>query len=193
MIFIIILIILVIILIIPHSKFGVDIMGKNVYNTAFQLGENYLNIMKENKYFNLKYPAVMFDIDDTLIAQPSGKPIKPIIKLLNKALRDNLIVLLITARDSDYLSETIEDLRKHNIKYGFLYLRKDGTDDIRTFKSSIKKKLAEENDIITLMSVGDNSIDVDGEYSGYYIKLPNHNDPNLYHLNSQGISEIVVN
>jgi hypothetical protein len=188
---ILIIIILVIILIIPISKFG-D-MNKSVYTTAQQLGENYLDIMKENDYFNIKFPAVMFDIDDTLLEQPSGKPIKPIIKLLNKCLRDKLIVLLITARDSDYYAETVEELRKNNIKYGFLYLRKNGIDDIRTFKSLIKKKLAEENDIITIMSIGDNSIDVSGDYSGYYIKLPNHNDPNLYHLNSKGISEIVVN
>jgi uncharacterized alpha/beta hydrolase family protein len=188
---IVILIILVIILIIPISKF--EDMKKSVYTIAQQLGENYLDIMKENDYFNLKFPAVMFDIDDTLIEQPSGKPIKPIIKLLNKCLRDRLIILIITARDSDYYSETVEELRKNNIKYGFLYLRKHGIDDMRTFKSLIKKKLAEENEITTIMSVGDNTIDVSGEYSGYYLKLPNHNDPNLYHLNSQGISEIVVN
>jgi len=42
------------------------------------------------------------------------------------------------------------------------------------------------------MSIGDNIIDVDGENSGYFIKLPNHNDPNLYHLNTKGVPEIVV-
>ena len=78
----VILVILVIILIIPISKF--EDMRKSVYTIAQQLGENYLDIMKENDYFNLKFPAVMFDIDDTLLEQPSGKPIKPIIKLLNK-------------------------------------------------------------------------------------------------------------
>ena len=43
------------------------------------------------------------------------------------------------------------------------------------------------------MSVGDNIIDIDGNYSGYFIKLPNDKDPNLYHLNSNGVTEIVLN
>ena len=63
---------------------------------------------------------------------------------------------------------------------------------INTFKSNIKKKLAEQNDITTIMSIGDNIIDIDGEYSGYWIKLPNHSDRRLYHLNANGESEQIV-
>lgn len=186
----ILIIILIIILVIPVSTFE-DSEMNNIYKTAKQLGENYLEIMKQNDYFSLKNPAVMFDIDDTLISY-SGKPIKPIISLLNSCIKNNLTILIITARDSLYLNQTIEELKKNKIKYDFLYLRNSQTDNYNTFKSEIKKKLAEENDIITIMSIGDNIVDIDGNHSGYFIKLPNNFDKNLYHLNTHGVPEIVI-
>ena len=81
-------------------------------------------------------------------------------------------------------------LKNNKIDYEFLYLRKD-TDDINKFKSDIKCMLAEGNDIITIMSVGDNILDINGECSGYWLKLPNQHDPNLYHLNNLGIPEAI--
>jgi hypothetical protein len=36
------------------------------------------------------------------------------------------------------------------------------------------------------MSIGDNEIDILGDYSGYAIKLPNVNDPRLFHKDSYG-------
>ena len=65
-------------------------------------------------------------------------------------------------------------------------------DNINTFKSKVKKKLAEIHNIHIIMSVGDNIVDVDGDYSGYWIKLPNHSDSNLYHLNTQGKPELIT-
>ena len=163
--------------------------SSNAYTTAYQLGKNYINTMKNNNFSNLKYPAVMFDIDDTLIDY-NGKPIKPIIKLLNTCIKAGLIVVIITARDYKYYDITIDQLLKWNIDYEFLFLRNPG-DDIKKFKSNIKQKLAEENDIVTIMSVGDNVIDVDGPYSGYFIKLPNKYSPDLFHLsNSRQIQKV---
>jgi len=164
-------------------------MQNKVYEVAYTLGMNYLKININNNFFDLKHPAVMFDIDDTLIHY-SGKPIKPIIKLLNECIKLNLIVIIITARDFRFKDETIKELKKHAIKYDLLYLRKQ-TDNIRTFKSNIKKHLKETDDITIILSVGDNIIDVDGEYSGYFIKLPNTSDPKLYHLNSDKKFEMV--
>ena len=164
-------------------------MQNKVYEVAYTLGMNYLKISIDNNFFDLKHPAVMFDIDDTLIHY-SGKSIKPIIKLLNECIKLNLIVIIITARDFRFKDETIKELRKHGIKYDLLYLRKQ-TDNIRTFKSNIKKHLKETDDITIILSVGDNIIDVDGEYSGYFIKLPNTTDPKLYHLNSDKKFEMV--
>ena len=164
-------------------------MQNKVYEVAYTLGMNYLKISIDNNFFDLKHPAVMFDIDDTLIHY-SGKSIKPIIKLLNECIKLNLIVIIITARDFRFKDETIKELRKHGIKYDLLYLRKQ-TDNIRTFKSNIKKYLKETDDITIILSVGDNIIDVDGEYSGYFLKLPNTTDPKLYHLNSDKKFEMV--
>jgi predicted secreted acid phosphatase len=101
-----------------------------------------------------------------------------------------LIVIIITARDFRFKDETIKELKKHGIKYDLLYLRKQN-DNIRTFKSNIKKHLKETDDITIILSVGDNIIDVDGEYSGYFLKLPNTSDPKLYHLNSDKKLEVV--
>jgi len=164
-------------------------MRNKVYEVAYTLGMNYLKIANHNNFFDLKHPAVMFDIDDTLIHY-TGKPIKPIIKLLNECIKLNLTVIIITARDSQYTDETIKELKKHGIKCDLLYLRKP-TDDLRKFKSKIKEYLKENEDITIILSVGDNIIDVDGEYSGYFIKLPNTSDSKLYHLNSEKKLEVV--
>jgi len=188
LIFIVVLI-LIIILVIPFEKFTFMKKNDTVYSNAYDLGENYLKIIKENNYFSLDNPAVMFDIDGTLI-DLNGKPIKPIIKLLNKCIQQNIIVIIITARLDVYRDYTIKQLADQKINYSLLYLRSP-KDDVNTFKSKLKKRLLEENDITTLMSLGDNNIDVDGEYSGYYIKLPNEHDPNLYHLNINGVREII--
>lgn len=190
---IIIIIILLILIGISTNKFtevsdSLDMQNK-VYEVAYTLGINYLKININNNFFDLKHPAVMFDIDDTLIHY-SGKPIKPITKLLKECIKLNLIVIIITARDYRFKDETIKELKKHGIKYDLLYLRKP-TDDLRTFKSNIKKQLKETDDITIILSVGDNIIDVDGEYSGYFIKLPNTTDPKLYHLNSDKKFEMV--
>ncbi len=134
----------------------------------------------------------MFDIDDTLIFL-SNEPNKSIVKLLNKCIKDNLIVIIITARDKQYTNETIHQLKSHNIKYASLFLRNPQTDDINTFKSKIKQKLLENSEITTIMSVGDNEIDVNGPYSGYFLKLPNNFDSNLYHLNADNVPEIIIN
>ena len=192
-IIIIILLLLIGISILTNSNNFTEVitldMQNKVYEIAYTLGMNYLNINIDNDFFNLKHPAVMFDIDDTLIHY-SGKPIKPMIKLLMECIKLNLIIIIITARDFRFKDETIKELRKHGINYDLLYLRKQ-TDNIRTFKSNIKENLKKTEDITIILSVGDNIIDVDGEYSGYFIKLPNTSDSKLYHLNSEKKLEVV--
>jgi len=169
---------------------NISYMRDNVYKNAYDLGNNYLQKAKKSNFFKLQHPAVMFDIDDTLIDY-GGNPIKEIIKLLNKCISMGLLVVIITARSEIFREDTIMELNKHHIRYGGLFLR-SGTDDLNTFKSKIKQKLSEDSDVTMIMSIGDNMIDIDGAYSGYWIKLPNKYDPNLYHLNSRGISEQVV-
>jgi hypothetical protein len=188
---IILIIILLIILNVLKERFynDFDMTKKDINQTAYDLGINYLNIMNERDYYNLNYPAVMFDIDDTLIFH-NGKPNKPIIKLLNKCISEGLIIVIITARLSIFYNETVDELIKNKIKWTYLFMR-EARDDIHVFKSKIKKTLAERNDVTIIMSIGDNIVDIEGDYSGYWIKLPNDSDLNLYHLNCEGKTELI--
>ena len=168
-------------------------MKQNVlYDVAYDLGVNYLNIIKNMDIVN---PTVMFDIDDTLLHvndDYSLTPIKSMIKLLNFCIRNGFIVLIITARDSRSLAQTKKDLSKNKIKYDYLYLRISPQDDHQLFKSDIKKMYLDYYHLTTVMSVGDNEIDINGPYSGYSIKLPSKSDPRLFHVNTYGKLENVI-
>ena len=165
----------------------------NQYNTALELGKNYLSNMRSNHFGGLSKPCVMFDIDDTLLDVTGNrlKKIKQMIELLNLAKRYNLLILIITARDVKFLKETKDDLRRHKIYYDMLFLRKP-TDDFYEFKSKLKESLAMNHGVHTILSVGDNFWDISGAYSGYGLKLPNQSDRNLYHINAIGNIEKVI-
>jgi hypothetical protein len=184
------IILLILILVIYYMK------QDSVYTRAYKLGIGYLdNIDLKPNY------AVMFDIDDTFINSTTYQPIKPIIKLMKYCNQQNILVLIITARDSIYTKDTIEELAingiyskhdnfypsgKNPVFYDFLYLRKNPEDNHIMFKSNVKEQLAKQNGIITIMSIGDNDVDVNGKFSGYSIKLPNFQDPKLYHKDTYG-------
>jgi len=166
------------------SSFNLDL-----YQVAYELGVHYLELIK-----NVNNPAVMFDIDDTLLYVPKThgplKPIIPIIRLLNYCLNNNITVIIITARDSRYLKETKAELKKWNIDYNYLYLRVFPQDDYYSFKSDIKKGFSKKYNIV--LSIGDQDQDIIGGYSGYSIKLPNKNDPRLFHINTSGQLENII-
>ena len=171
---------------------GKERFEDNLYNIAYELGINYLKYIKK---LNIKNPTVMFDIDDTLLyvnGDFSLTPIKPIIKLLNYCLKNGIIVLILTARDSRYVDQTKRDLSKNNINYDYLYLRISPQDDYNTFKSDIKKMYMDYYQLNIVMSIGDNDIDINGPNSGYSIKLPNKSDPRLFHINMEGKLENIV-
>ena len=86
---------------------------------------------------------------------------------------------------------TKNELETAGINYDILMLRRED-DDINVFKGEAKKHLSEENDINVIMSIGDMWFDVNGNYSGYIIKLPSQEDDSLYHLNEQGKIEQVM-
>ena len=157
------------------------------YNRAKKIGQTFINNYIE-KYNLPKKGAVMFDIDDTLLYVNRFDliPIKQIIDLLNYCINRGLLIIIITARDSVYRKQTIQDLNDNFINYSFLYLRKNGDDRIDTFKSKVKRELYENNGIEILMSVGDNDIDILGAYSGFGIKLPNKDNPRLYCTSPDG-------
>ena len=115
---IVVLIIIFLIITMVKSKFKGS--SESLYDTAYDLGINYLKIVK-NK---VKNPMVMFDIDDTLLFvnnDNSFTRIEPMINLLNYCLKNEIAVLIVTARDSRYLNETKNDLAKNGIKYNYIY------------------------------------------------------------------------
>ena len=189
---IILIIIILIIWKIRIIKFSSSMKKNNLYDIAYELGVNYLNIIKN---MDIPNPTVMFDIDDTLLyvnEDHTLTPIKSIIKLLNYCLKHKFKVLILTARDSSGTAHTQRELSKFGINYDYLYLRNSPHDDYPTFKSDIKKMYLDHYNLHTVMSVGDNDIDINGEYSGYGIKLPNKTDPRLFHINAYGHLENVI-
>lgn len=186
----IILIVVILILILIKSTF---MKSNDKYNKAYTLGTFYLNSIDPD---TIKKPAVMFDIDDTILMvnEKTGKLTinKPMLKLLNECIKRGYLIIIITARDSVYTKETIEDLNHNSINYSYLYCRKNPKDNYELFKSDIKKYLLDTFGIHIVMSVGDNLIDIIGEYSGYGIKLPNKTNKKLYHINFNRQLEEVI-
>jgi len=175
---------------------------KTPYDSAYDLAMNYLNTINAE---SIPGAAVMFDIDDTLLSvnEQSLTPIKPIIKILKECNDRGITVVIITARDSRYTIETMKDLADNDIYpyhigyperemyYNYLYLRVSPNDDTNHFKTKIKDRY-KSNGINIIMSIGDNLIDIEGENSGYGIKLPNKQDPRLFHINGKGQLQQVV-
>lgn len=191
--FYLILIILIIFLVLYLNN-KETFKNNNCYETAYELGINYLNSIEQNIQ-NIPKMSVMFDIDDTIlyVQENNLKPIKPIIKLLNECIKRNILVIIITARDNKYREETINDLKKYKIRYSYLYCRQSPQDDHNLFKSNIKKNLLENYGINIVMSLGDNLVDIVGDYSGYCIKLPNKTNKKLYHIDTNGEFVEIVN
>jgi len=161
-----------------------DMPNIKAYKMANKLGIGYIN----NFNLPIKGTAVMFDIDDTLLYVNGNNliPIKPMINLLNYCIEKGLLIIIITARDNKYQKETINDLNHFGINYSFLYLRQTPQDNHELFKSNIKEQLIKNHGIHILMSVGDNTIDIIGPYSGYGLKLPNKSNKNLYETSLDG-------
>lgn len=166
---------------------------QNIYDIAYELGVHYIDLGLYHEFKDNKL-AVMFDIDDTLLKFKNDKPypIQSIINLLNYSRSKGLMIVIITARDSRYINETLQQLRQFGIKYDKLYMRHDPKDNYQLFKSDIKKRYLEQENIRMIMSVGDNDIDIIGPYSGYCLKLPNISDPRLFHTNAFGQIENIV-
>ena len=179
---------------IPHQK---------KYKIAEKMGKWY--IKEYNSTFGIipYKSAVMFDIDDTLLYINEGKNkdskitlIKPMKDLLDYCINNDLLIIIITARDNKYRGYTVQQLNEYSINYSFLYLHEsyqgETNEEFNNFKSKIKKELYNKYKIKIIMSVGDNYIDIIGSYSGYGLKLPNKTDPSLYEVfpNSSELAQV---
>lgn len=117
-------------------------------------------------------PAVIFDIDNTLIDY-KGECIQPIVNLYNYVKTKGITPLIITSRAYfiPNLFWTMKQLKDCNISgYNALTLRPESELDQYKYKRNARKKFVEEGYNI-IMSVGDNFWDV-GEFGGISILLP---------------------
>jgi len=195
--FTILLLLLLIIFLLRKGEtehFMVPVSSKK-YTIAERLGKHYLKTFQNVN--NGELLAVMFDIDDTLISVKGQTLIKPIKNLLDHCISKGLLVIIITARDSLYKIQTQQDLNKFSINYSSLYLHEripnETNEDFYNFKSNLKKYLYQKYKIKVIMSVGDQDMDIIGEYSGYGLKLPNKKDPTLYEVypNSSQLTKVI--
>lgn len=123
--------------------------------------------------------CLIFDIDGTIIDY-SGNIIEPIMGILIYAQRLGIKIILITSRLSfDYsMNYTKNQLKKLNITYTSLYMKKDIIIDDYDYKRSSRKSVKDRG-FQTLMSFGDNLWDVYdyknttiAEFSGIPVIIP---------------------
>jgi len=138
----------------------------------------YLNDYSKIPNFNNRFPAVMFDIDDTLVNK-RGDPLIDIIKIYHFAKGMGYKIIVITARSNDYKTHTARELDSIGVEPDFLFLRKHD-DDYDTFKEKYKKHVRDYFGIDIVLSLGDQWVDVNGKVSGLGIKLPSIQDDNMY-------------
>jgi hypothetical protein len=140
------------------------------YIEAYEKGHQWL---LENPYPKPK-DSIMFDIDDTLLLVKWGSagleliPNEPIIRLLKEFHNAGYRVYIITARDFRGRNPTMDDLKEYNIPYHELHMRYPYSN--QHFKS-VLKEIFHKKGVNFVMSVGDQPIDVEGDYSGVPLKL----------------------
>ena len=100
--------------------------------------------------------CVMFDIDDTLINQKTGKVIPHIKKLLDSCRQLGYKIIIITARPDTYevRQMTYFELRELGIFYSALYFRTPSQ------KSYLKRELKRKRGWNFVLSVGDQPTDL---------------------------------
>jgi predicted secreted acid phosphatase len=126
------------------------------------------------KVMNLpENPAIIFDIDDTLIDSSNGKSIDPIVMIYNYAKMIGIIPIIITSRPgySRVIEWTKNQLLNNGITgYNSLYLIPVNKIDSWKFKLYARKNVYQRGYNI-VMSLGDQDWDI-GEYGGIGIKIP---------------------
>lgn len=120
-------------------------------------------------------PAIIFDIDDTLIRSSNGSCINHIRVLYNYALTKGITPILITARvglSKESMEYTKLQLDICNIYgYKYIYFRPKLWENILYYKNYARKNVTNKGYNI-VMSVGDMEWDVVGEYTGVGILVP---------------------
>ena len=125
---------------------------------------------------NLKLPenpAIVFDIDNTLIDN-TGKCIIPIAVLYHYAKMLGISPIIITSRVAikNIIDYTLYQLKLYGIlDYKLLFMRKNEQTDNWIFKQKSRKN-AHDRGFNIIMSVGDSEWDITNGYTGYGVKIP---------------------
>ena len=118
-------------------------------------------------------PAIIFDIDDTLI-NSTDDIIYPILNVYKFAKVLNLTIIMITNRpgNEESVKFTLDQLQKHGItEYKSIYFRPpEKVNNPWKFKE-ISRKSIHERGFNVIMSIGDQKWDV-GKYGGIGFILP---------------------
>lgn len=118
-------------------------------------------------------PAIIFDIDDTLI-DSTDNIIYPILNIYKFAKVLNLTIIIVTNRsgDEDSIEFTLDQLKKHNITdYKSIYFRSPERENNPWRFKEISRKNIFDRGFNVIMSIGDQQWDI-GNYGGVGIVLP---------------------
>lgn len=129
-----------------------------------------------------RIPAVVFDIDDTLIDSHTGKGIYPMILLYNKIRRMGIPIFIITARPIMYLHTTRKELSDHGINgYEDLFMvdndiriisENPHMEEDKAMRKAKARKYIESEGYDILLNIGDDPGDMMYGHYIYGIKLP---------------------
>lgn len=125
----------------------------------------------DNRNKEIKNHVVIFDIDDTIYNVMNNNTIEPIFDLYNYAIKNNLYVIFITAREGNQttINFTEEQLKFFNIKYDLLYFRPPSMTDVYIYKKYARRNVVDSG-YTPLFSIGDMDWDI-GEYGGIGIHI----------------------
>ena len=118
-------------------------------------------------------PAIIFDIDDTLI-NSTDNIIYPILNIYKFAKVLNLTIIIITNRsgDKETIKFTLDQLQKHGITdYKSIYFRSPQKENNPWRFKQISRKSIYERGFNVIMSIGDQEWDI-GKYGGIGFILP---------------------
>ena len=130
------------------------------------LYKKFAKIKSEIKNLDIKNGLAFFDIDLTLIDE-FGKANLPILDFYNFLKKQNIKIVLITARKNDEEIKMFTEIQLHELgitEYYDIIFRDPKEKDLYKFKEQSRKKFYEQGFYI-LMSVGDKDWDI-GSYGG---------------------------
>lgn len=116
-------------------------------------------------------PAVVFDIDDTLIYSLSDRVVKPVHDLFECVKNLGITPVIVTYRSKLAAQYTIKQLYRLGIDgYKLIYFRPSLSIDPWRYKAKARADVASQGYTV-IMSVGDQEWDIRGQHTGVGVKI----------------------